>query len=335
LARRLGDGFAGPARPTRTIGGVPVRLPRLSPRGFRLICLLSVVALAFIVVTGAGVRLTGSGLGCSDWPTCEEDQFVASLDQPHAVIEFVNRMITGLVTVAIMLAVLGSLWRQPRRRDLVWWSLGLVAGLIGQIALGAFTVIFHLAPQVVMGHFILSMVLLWNAVVLHHKAGEPAGEASPVVTPPIRRLGRVLVALASVVLVTGTVVTGSGPHGGDQRADRLPFFIPDVARIHGASVVCFLALALVTMWLLRRDGAPRGVHRRAQVLVAAIVGQAALGYLQYFTGVPPGLVLLHVLGATLVWIAVLRFHLGLWVRAERSAPADAASDVDPVPSAVG
>ena len=122
-------------------------------------------SLTIIVISGAAVRLTGSGLGCSDWPTCEQDQFVAPLEF-HALIEFGNRLFTGVVTIAVVLAVLGSLRRAPRYPALIWWSWGLVAGVIAQILLGAVLVLTHLDPRFTMGHFLLSMVLLWNAAVL-------------------------------------------------------------------------------------------------------------------------------------------------------------------------
>ncbi|MDQ4132527.1 MAG: COX15/CtaA family protein, partial [Actinomycetota bacterium] len=135
-----------------------MRVPRLSPAAYRRVTFVAALALAFIIITGGAVRLTGSGLGCPDWPTCARDRIVAPWEY-HAMVEFVNRTITGLVSVAVMLAVLGSLVRQPRRRDLTWLSLGLVAGVIGQIVLGGITVLFHLWPPLVMGHFVLSMVI--------------------------------------------------------------------------------------------------------------------------------------------------------------------------------
>jgi heme a synthase len=122
------------------------------------------------------------------------------------------------------------------------------------------------------------------------------------------------VVLGVAVLVTGTVVTGAGPHGGDVKATRLPLYLPDVARVHSVTALTLLVITLVTLWQLRRRGAPRVVDQRAKVLVAAILAQGAIGYAQYFTGVPPLLVGLHILGATVVWIAVLRFHQSMWVR---------------------
>jgi cytochrome c oxidase assembly protein subunit 15 len=287
---------------------------RLSPELYQKICLVALCALAFIVVTGGAVRLTDSGLGCRDWPTCEHNQFAAALDQPHAVVEFGNRIITGVVSVAVIAAVLGSLLLEKRRRDLIWLSLGLVAGVIGQAVLGGVSVLFDLAPPFVMAHFLLSMVLVANAVVLEHRAGQPDGPPTPVVDLGSRRLGRALVVLGVGVLFTGTVVTGAGPHGGDVRATRLPFYLPDVARVHSVTAITLLIVTVITLWRLHRRGAPRQVDQRAKVLVVAILAQGAIGYTQYFTGVPPALVGLHILGATVVWICVLRVHLAMWAR---------------------
>lgn len=290
-----------------------MRLPRLSPRAYQRITLLALIALAFIIVTGAAVRLTGSGLGCSDWPTCEENKLVAPLEY-HAMVEFVNRTITGLVSLAVMFAVLGSLVRVPKRRDLTWWSLGLVAGVIAQIVLGGLTVLFELKPAFVIGHFLLSIVLVWNAVVLHERAGHDGSKGLPLVPARIRMLGRALVAAAAVVLFTGTIVTGTGPHGGDQDVERLPYDIGEVARIHSITAWIFLALVVWTLVELRRSGSPVEVARRARMLVGIVVFQGTVGYIQYFTGVPPWLVTLHVFGSVLVWIAALRFDLGLVAR---------------------
>lgn len=311
------------------------RLPRVSPVAYRRVTLAAQFLLAFIIVTGAAVRLTGSGLGCTDWPTCESGRVVAPLEY-HPMIEFGNRLVTGAVSIVVVLAVLGSLLRVgPRRRDLVRLSLGLVAGVIGQIVLGGVTVLSHLWPPFVMSHFLLSMLILWCAVVLHHRAGEPdstAGEArAPVVDDTTWRLGRLLVVAAALVVFMGTVVTGTGPHpgsSGDQLVDRLPFSLHDVARIHGALVMAFLALVLVVIARLVRTGAPGHVRRQSELLLLVLVSQAGVGYAQYFLGVPALLVAVHVAGAVAVWAAVLRFSLGLSVPA--SASTSVAAPPDPV-----
>ena len=295
--------------------GLPMRLPRLTPRAYQRVTLLALLALAFIVVTGGAVRVTGSGLGCPDWPTCDESRVVAPLEY-HAMIEFVNRTITGLVSVAVMLAVLGSLARVPRRRDLTWLSVGLVGGVLAQIVLGGLTVLFELSPPFVMAHFLVSMVLIWNAVVLHERASSKTATAPEPRGPATK----VLVAAAAVVIALGTVVTASGPHGGDEDVERLGFAMGAVTRVHAVAVWVFLALTLLVVVGLVRAGAGPVVRRRAELLLAAIVVQGGIGYWQYFTRLPAALVGAHIAGATLVWIAVLRLDLAavgispLWQR---------------------
>ena len=210
-------------------------------------------------------------------------------------------------------AILGSVRRRPYRRDLVWLSVGLVAGVIAQIVLGGLTVLFKLRPGFVMAHFLLSMVLLADAVVLHHRAGRAPGPTRRAVGPDLLALGRLEVAAAGLVIFLGTIVTSSGPHGGDEHAERLPFLLTDVARLHGIAVMLFLAVTMVTLWRLHREGAAPELLRRGEVLLAVLVAQAALGYVQYFTGVPVLLVGFHIAGAAAVWVAVLRLHLAFSV----------------------
>lgn len=306
-----------------------MRRPTLSPTAYRRITLVALALLGIIVVTGAAVRLTGSGLGCSTWPSCEPGSMVPHEESGvHGTIESTNRYFTGLVSLGVILAVAGSFLRVPRRSDLTWWSWTLVAGVLGQIVLGGLTVLFHLSPPFVMGHFLLSAILVGCATVLHHKAGEPdGGERRPVATPEVRLLAKVLLAAASIVLVTGTVVTGSGPHGGDEDVRRLDFFLPDVVRIHAIAVWILLAVTLWTLYLVRRGGASPVVERALRVLVALEIAQGAIGYTQYFTGVPVGLVAAHIVGSMLVLIATLTVLLRTTVVEPRAAtpprPADA------------
>jgi len=286
---------------------------RLSPDAYRRICGVALVLLAGIVVTGAAVRLTGSGLGCSDWPTCEQDRFVPEAEF-HGWVEFGNRLITGLVSVAVIAAVLGSVARAPRRSDLVRWSWGLVAGVIGQVVLGGIVVLSHLNPWLVLGHFALSMVLVWNAVVLHHLAGEHARVSLTVplaVRHRTRSLATLLVGLAVVVLSTGMLVTGTGPHTGsrDDPIPRLPFSIREVARIHGTMVVIVLLVVVVLVAHARREPSGQPLARAVRWLVAVVAAQAIIGWTQYFTGVPVVLVGLHVAGATAFWMIVIKLRL--------------------------
>ena len=286
----------------------------LSPEAYRRITAVALAALAVIIVSGAAVRLTGSGLGCTDWPNCRQGKLVADLDY-HPMIEFVNRVFTGVVSFAVILAVAGSRWRRPRRVDLTWWSFGLVGGVLGQIILGGLVVLFELSPWLVIGHFLLSMILVWNAVVLHHRASLDTNERGrdriepPEISPCVAALGRVWFLLSIAVIFTGTIVTGSGPHGGDERVARLPMLFKSAARLHGTTVMVFLACTLLLIGLLRRTRAPRYVQIAAWQALGVLVVQATIGYVQYFTKVPVVLVGFHIAGATLLWIAVVRFAL--------------------------
>ncbi|HKA94117.1 MAG TPA: COX15/CtaA family protein, partial [Acidimicrobiia bacterium] len=243
-----------------------MRRLRLTPAQYRRVTLVAAVLLAAIIVTGSAVRLTGSGLGCPDWPNCEPGRLTPyAANDFHAMVEFVNRTVTGLVSLAVVVAVLGSLVRVPRRTDLLLLSVGLVAGVIVQIVLGKLVVEKLLSPPWVMSHFLVSMALLADALVLYRRAGQPDGgfarPAVPIVARSVLWMSRVLVLAATVVVVTGTVVTGSGPHSGDvpgtaQRATRLDLYVPDVARVHGTSAMVLLALVLVTLLLVHRTRAP-------------------------------------------------------------------------------
>jgi cytochrome c oxidase assembly protein subunit 15 len=304
---------------------------RISPRTYRALTLVALLAVAFIIVSGAAVRLTGSGLGCSDWPTCEEDQLVAPLEY-HAMVEFVNRTITGLVSVAVILAVLGSLVREPRRRDLVWLSLGLVGGVLAQIVLGGLTVIFELKPPFVMGHFLLSIVLLADALVLHHRAGQP--DAPPRLVVPRRDLvlARVVFVVTCIALFTGTVVTAAGPHGGDEDVERLSWPLPNVARVHGITVAVLTVLALLLVARAHRDDVPARFRIAVFAFAAALVAQAVIGYVQYFNGVPALLVGIHVTGAVIVFSLATTIQLEMYERAVTADVGDVERVSTPVPA---
>jgi cytochrome c oxidase assembly protein subunit 15 len=293
-----------------------MRVPHLSPLAYRRITIAAAVLLAIIIVTGAAVRLTSSGLGCPVGVSCPKSQLQAhGASSEHATIEHVNRLFTGLVSVAVILAVLGSLVRTPRRRDLVWLSWGLVAGVFVQAVLGQLTVAFDLKPGFVMAHFLVSIVLLSDALVLVRRSGQPDGPAHVVVSRRIVVLGRVLVGLATLVLFTGTVVTGAGPHSGGGKHDdvaRLDIKLEDAARVHSGFVWVFLVAVLVMVLWLRRDRAPRGMHQRTTVLLVLLVAQGAIGYIQYFNDIPAFLVGVHVAGATAVWTATVMLLLGMY-----------------------
>jgi heme a synthase len=313
--RHGADGVAGPdpasARSDRFT---------LTPTAYRRIVAVALFMLGAIVVTGAAVRLTGSGMGCSDWPNCTDEQFIQASDANMAI-EQVNRLFTGVVAVSVIAAVLGSLRRRPYRRDLVLWSWGLVAGVVGQIVLGGITVLTHVHPLAVASHFVLSQVLIANAVILLWRSGQAAGPRAPVVDRADLLLSRLAVSLATLLMFTGPAVPGSGPHAGDESADRFAWFIPDVVRVHSINMWLFLATLVVVLVRLGRRGAPADVLRRGRMLLVAIVAQGAVGYAQYELGIPAQLVVVHVLGATVVVALTVWWHLGLSAPVRRAASA--------------
>jgi cytochrome c oxidase assembly protein subunit 15 len=294
----------------------------VSPRSFQLVAALAVWALVLTIVSGAAFRLTGSGLGCPDWPNCTRSDVVAPL-QFHAWVEFGNRLINAAVTIASLGAMVAALRRAPRRRDLTWLSAGLVLGLVAEVGLGALVVDFRLAPGLVTAHFLLGMVFLADAVILHHRAGLPdqvgPTPASPATVPPkvwlVGRtpllLARIQLAATALAIALGTIVTSTGPHGGSPDTPRFHLSLHSVAQLHGTSVELLLGVTLLTMWSLARSQAPRQVMRAAEIVLVAMVAQAAVGYTQYFNGDPAGLVALHVAGASILLVAILRFYLGL------------------------
>lgn len=282
-----------------------------SPTTFSRLALASLVSLTLIVVTGAAVRLTQSGLGCPDWPTCTQHSLVAAWSF-HPMVEFSNRMVTIAVVVVIGVTMVGAIARMPRRRDLVWLSAALVAGVVGQAVLGGMVVLYKLAPELVMAHFLVSMLMLWNAIVLYRRAARPAGPVKAMVSRDMVRLSRIVVAVVALVLFLGTVVTGTGPHSGSPGTERLPFPLRDVAELHATVVLFLIGLTLAMLFGLHSSGAPARVQQRGRVLLEIMALQGVIGYSQYFTAVPAWLVEFHVLGATTVWLAALNFHLGLF-----------------------
>jgi len=301
-----------------------MRRMRLEPRVYQRITLVAVFLLAAIIVTGAAVRLTSSGLGCPEWPNCEPGSLTPRAEtDAHGWVEFVNRMVTGLVSMAVILAVLGALLRSPRRRDLTLLSCGLVIGVFGQAVLGGLVVKFGLLPPFVMAHFLVSMLLLANAVVLYDRAGRPEGSWRPVVGRPVVLVSRLVLLLTAAVLFAGTVVTATGPHGGDEDAERFGLSLPHVTRIHGLLAMALLAAIVTVVWVLDREGgAPIVLRRRLSALLVAVLGQAAVGYIQYFNDIPELLVGLHIAGATTIAGLAVWCYLGCFTvdrREERMA----------------
>jgi cytochrome c oxidase assembly protein subunit 15 len=288
----------------------------VTPEQYVGIAYAALVALTLIVLTGAAVRLTGSGLGCPTWPKC-----YGSLYPPlnsHAVIEFSNRVISFPVVLAAGFAWLGALRRRPYRRDLVWLGALLPLGVVAQAVLGGFTVKGALDYGWVMGHFALSMLILLAAVALVWRATDErrSGRERAPARPGSERLivlwSRALVALGAVTVFAGTAATAAGPHAGGspgQRINRLSFDgrgTMDFVIHRHAEIALAFALASVALWFVaRRRGAPPAVQRPLTVLCVLLALQGAVGLDQYETHLPTELVWVHVALACCCWIAVL------------------------------
>ena len=262
-----------------------------SPQRYRQIAMVALAALAIIIVTGAAVRLTGSGLGCDDWPNCSSDRLI-DVSSKHAAIEQINRLFTGVVGFAVILAVLAAYRPTPPRRDLVVVAWLLVAGVIANAVLGGISVLVDLHPLAVQGHLLLSMALIVAGTMLVRRAGEPDGvPRATVVSHTTRQLVWLHFALTWVAVFTGTLVTGSGPHAGDEDAIRLELDIPSITRVHAVAVLTTIAITLLIAWRMRsvaRDRAALANPLSTWMFVGLL--QAAVGYVQYFNDVPALLV---------------------------------------------
>ena len=305
-------------------------LRRPSPRTVRRLALASVVANSAIVVTGGAVRLTASGLGCPTWPRCTSTSYTPTAEYAvHGVIEFGNRLLTFVLT-AIVAACLVAVWRQrPVRPGMRALATAVFLGIPAQALLGGVTVLTGLNPWTVMAHFLLSMVLIALAVVLHQRAREGDLPARPLVAKPLRTLASLLLVLVAATLVVGTVVTGSGPHSGDPEAGRTGLDPAAMSQLH-ADLVFLLVGVTVAFWLaLRATGGP---SRPMGVLLVVELAQGVIGFVQYWTDLPVLLVGLHLVGACLVLVTAVQAVLALRDRGPLGAipePAAAARELAP------
>ena len=262
---------------------------------------------AGLVLTGGAVRITGSGLGCPTWPECTPGSYTPvphqAEGQLHAWIEFGNRLLT-FALIAVALAVLiNVLYRQ--RRDLRSLALGQVLGILGQGILGGITVLTDLHPLPVAGHLLLSIILIAGAASLYSRR-EYSARPRTDLDKLTKRVSVLHIGLTFVVIILGTIVTGSGPHAGDEKAQRFGFDIRTVSWLHADAVIALIGLTAAYYILVRND--PK-LLRRVQVFLVVALAQGAIGYIQYFTGIPEILVAAHLLGATLVWITAWRIRI--------------------------
>lgn len=284
----------------------------LSEKAFLTISQCALGFLCVIVVSGALVRLTGSGLGCIDWPGCSQTKFV-DISTGHSAIEQINRLFTGVVSAAVAASALGSFFVSPRHRKTIWLAIGLVIGVLVQVLLGALVVITGLNPWSNMAHFLVSMALITTAVLLVDQAKPQLQKRSDSVSclsPVTIRTSKWIVALSGIAIVFGTLVTGTGPHAGDERAIRLGFDLRTITRAHSMFVLLCVGLTLFLFVRIKKQTREWEIlGRPLEIFLVAAVAQGALGYLQYFSGVPAQMVALHVALAIAVWISALKLGL--------------------------
>ncbi|GAB3672106.1 COX15/CtaA family protein [Actinocorallia lasiicapitis] len=306
-------------------------------KNLRLLALLTVIVNAGIVFSGGAVRLTKSGLGCPTWPQCTGDSLVPTHSPHHSpvnmAIEFGNRTLTFLVLATGVAVFVAALRYRPRRPEIVRLAVLQPLGVVAQAVWGGVTVLTKLNPATVAAHYMLSTLMIFLAFWLYVRAGEGDGPVERLVGTAVRRLTLALTGVVVALLAAGTIVTGSGPHAGDDAARRFPFSIDHVAKVHAFLAWVTVALVVALMVVLHRTGAAARIQRAGRLLLAAVLLQGALGYAQYFlfayvsghpghdllTAVQTNFVGVHMLGSALLWIATLHVLF-----AERVRPAVAA-----------
>ena len=292
-------------------------------RGVRGVFIANLVAQSGIVVTGAIVRVTASGLGCPTWPECAPGSLIPTAEQAESwqkFVEFGNRLLT-FVLAALAIAAVVAILRQRRR----WRADGLstrpallllalvpIVGTLIQAVLGGITVLTGLHPATVSAHFLVSMAIIAAVVALVARSGEGDGPAHLLVPKPVRWLGWGVVAATALVVFLGVLVTGTGPHSGDIDVEsRFGFDFQTISWLHADAVWLFLGLLIGLLIALSVAGHAPKARRRATALLAVAAVQGAIGYLQFFNGLPEALVIAHVIGAVVIWNIALFIPFGM------------------------
>ncbi|MEY9964645.1 cytochrome c oxidase assembly protein subunit 15 [Streptacidiphilus sp. MAP12-16] len=293
----------------------------VSDRIVRWTAFATLVMSVLVVVTGGAVRLTGSGLGCPTWPTCTGSSLATTPAMGvHGVIEFGNRMLTDVLCVVIGAAILAARCAKPWRRSLTRLGWAQFWVTVFEAVWGGVTVLTHLNPFVVAVHFLASAALILIALTMWQRTREGDGEPVRTVGKPVLQLSRLMIGVTAALIVVGTLVTGTGPHSGDgTQVKRMPFDWEKITQFHADFAMVTIGLALAMMFVLLAVDAPAGPRRRALEFFAVLMAQAVIGFVQYFTHLPEVVVGVHLLGAALVWAAVLRLHLSLRIRPEVGA----------------
>ncbi|MGH3759402.1 COX15/CtaA family protein [Actinophytocola sp.] len=294
---------------------VKARVDRLPSPGRRLqlgVAITVVATQALIAMTGAIVRVTGSGLGCPTWPECFPGSMVPVSHPEYATlnqwIEYGNRLFTGIVGIVAGVALVLAVLNKPRDRRYLRLAVAMPVGVVIQAGLGGITVRLDLVWWTVAIHLLASTVMVWLATLLVHAV--PRADARPGArSRTVETWLYVQTALLAGILVTGTMVTGAGPHGGDPQTPRLGIPVETLAHVHAAALYTFLgSLVLLGFWL---RGVTNPPWRRYQVLVGVVLAQGTIGLVQFWTGVPELLVSLHVLGAMAVIVATASLWCGV------------------------
>lgn len=307
----------------------------LGSRALRWGTTAALVASVLIVLGGVVVRVTGSGLGCPTWPTCDGTNVIQVVPESvHLFIEQTNRLVTGLLILAVGWAIVAARLQRPRDWMLTRLAWSMFWLVIANAVAGGITVLVHLNPWVVALHFVLAMALLATATFTWHRARWTGGDG-PRPSAGSRALAGILVAVTVVVVASGTLVTGSGPHAGDS-ADipRMGFDWGVVVLVHGAAAFGVLVIAVVLAFRLRTEAGGRLALTRIGFFLLALLVQLLLGITQSLIGIPELLVALHVTVAALVWVGALRVLLDtdprLW--AVRDHQLIGRRETEPVPS---
>jgi heme A synthase len=291
-----------------------------TPLVMRRLALAGVVASTLIIWTGGAVRLSESGLGCTTWPKCTSGSLVAAgtTGDPliHRWVEFGNRLATAVIFI-IAVAVFVAAWQfrgadGKRRRDLVWLASAQPAGIVAQAIIGGIVVLTKLAPFWVSLHFIATLPVLAAAVALHVRCTEGTGPPTRLVQPLVLLVARALVVVTAAMTLAGTLVTGSGPLAGAADVQRYTFMsVTAVTQLHADIGWVLGTVAAMLVLSLHLTDAPARVIRLGWIALGLIAVQGAIGYAQYFSGLPAGLVWVHVAESAVIWIAVLRLNFAL------------------------
>ena len=283
----------------------------MSHTRYRQLAIVTTVGICVLVVAGGAVRLTGSGLGCDDWPNCNDERFI-DVSTGHAAIEQLNRLLSGLIGLPTLLLAIAAFRVAPRGAGYRWPAVGVLVSVLANGVVGGIAVRRDLHPALVQSHFLLAMIsIAFGMVAIRRSAGRRITLPSRSVLTPVQAGSGLMVVLTAAALVTGTIVTGTGPHAGEEDVRRFGFDISNVARLHSLTVLVTIAVAAGLSVVLARS--TRSVHRELQPTMSSwlFVGllQGAIGYAQYFAGVPELLVGAHIATATLLWVITCRIGL--------------------------